>query len=108
MPPSGAKRLVALALMTAIQLLLPKLSPAQKATVGAAIEMRTDAEGVNFGPFKQSVYLSVKGESVCNDAFLCRKWGQRSSLDSIPGPAEWKSTFRFHENNFQFRQERIR
>jgi TonB family protein len=62
MPSSGAKRLVAIALMTAIQLLLPKLSPAQKATVGAAIEMRTDAEGVDFGPFKQSVYLSVKGE----------------------------------------------
>jgi TonB family protein len=67
------KRLVALALMTAPPVLPPEPSlaylqlsdsarNAQRATAAAAIEMRTDTEGVDFGPFMQSVYRSVKRE----------------------------------------------
>jgi TonB family protein len=34
----------------------------KKAIVGAAIEIRTDTEGVDFAPFMRSVYRSVKRE----------------------------------------------
>jgi len=73
MPSFTGKHLVALALMTALEILPPEPSLAylqssdsarntQRPTTAAAIELRTDTEGVDFGPFKQSVYRSVKGE----------------------------------------------
>jgi TonB family protein len=34
----------------------------QKATAGADIEMRTDTEGVDFGPYMKSLYMSIKRE----------------------------------------------
>ena len=69
----AGKYLIALGLMTALQ--IPPSQPSlaslqssnstrttQKATAAAAIEMLTDAEGVDFGSFLQSVYRSVKRE----------------------------------------------
>jgi TonB family protein len=62
MPSFDGRRLVALVLMTATLLSLQNPSFAQKATVAATIEMRSDAGGVDFGPFMQSAYRSVKRE----------------------------------------------
>jgi TonB family protein len=73
MPSFTGKHLVALALITALQILPLEPSLAylqssdsakntQRATTAAAIEMRTHTEGVDFGPFMQSVYRSVKRE----------------------------------------------
>jgi TonB family protein len=69
----AGKYLVALGFVTALQILpsQPSLASLQssdsartlpKATAAASIEMLTDAEGVDFGPFLQSVYRSVKRE----------------------------------------------
>jgi len=60
MPSFDGRRLVVLVLMTATLLSLPESSFAQKATVAATVEMRSDAEGVDFGPFMQSAHRSVK------------------------------------------------
>src|SRR2546425_366448 len=70
----AGKRLVALTLMTAIQILPPEFALAypqssdstrstQRATA-AAIEILTHTEGVDFRPFMQSVYRSVKREWI--------------------------------------------
>jgi hypothetical protein len=69
MRPHSGKSLVAL--LTALQILSPGLARAyrqsgdstgnaQKATAGATIKLLTDPEGVDFAPFVQSVYISVK------------------------------------------------
>ena len=73
----AGKPLVALALLTAIQVLPPQAAPAnpihqamlqssdatwngQKGIAGAGIEMRTDTEGVDFNSYLRELYLSVK------------------------------------------------
>ena len=69
----AGKYFVALGFVTALQILpsQPSLASLQssdsartlpKATATAAIEMLTDAQGVDFGPFLQCVYRSVKRE----------------------------------------------
>jgi TonB family protein len=79
MPSFAGKRLATLVLMTAVQIL--HLQPAlaypihqpplqssdlirntQKAPAGLSIEMLTDTQGVDFGPFLQSTYRSVRRE----------------------------------------------
>jgi TonB family protein len=73
MPSFTGMHIVALALMTATQILPPEPSlpylqssdsarNTQRVTAAAAIELRTDTEGVDFGPFMQSVHRSVKRE----------------------------------------------
>jgi TonB family protein len=75
MPSFTRKRLVTPVLMTAMQILhlqpvlaYPPLQSSdsirntQKATTAASIELLTDTQGVDFGPFMQSVYRSVKRE----------------------------------------------
>jgi len=82
----AGKYLVALGLLTALQILPSQPSPAslqssdstrttQKATAAAAIEMLTDAEGVDFEPFLQSVYRSVKREWLSAMAPSIQKGG---------------------------------
>jgi TonB family protein len=77
MPPFAKKFLVAPALITAMQVLLSQATLAmpihhamlqssdstrnsQRATTGAAIELRTDTEGVDFNSYLRGLYLSVK------------------------------------------------
>ncbi len=77
------KLLAALALTTAIQILSPRRDLAnstqkaalqssdltrnsQKGTAGAAIEMRSDTEGVDFNSYLRELYLSVKKSWFAN------------------------------------------
>jgi TonB family protein len=69
----AGKHLLTLGLMAALQIFPSQPSPASlqssdsskappKATAAAAIVMLTNTEGVDFGPFLRSVYLSIKHE----------------------------------------------
>jgi len=100
------ERLVALVLVTAMQIL--HLQPAlaypihqpppqssdsvrntQKAVTGASIEMLSDTQGVDFDPFMQSVYRSVKREWFAGMPPSIEK-GEKGIV-SIEFPAGWKS-----------------